>query len=192
MRGFGICLLIAGVVGLIGAMSMDVSVASGFGRVNNLGLMSERQNFTIVAGIVILAGLLMLIFGGKSQSRTVDTEGHDASRPCPFCAEPIKRAAVKCKHCGSDVEPLAAPALGEGQSSSTKGGWTVRYYCGSDSEMGAIKTRIAEMPASILKTDGMTVVAGFFQEKDDAKEFRNRYSMKHGANGELHFESAWH
>jgi|688.fasta_scaffold122758_2 hypothetical protein len=26
-------------------------------------------------------------------------------RPCPFCAEPIRRAAVKCKHCGSDVSP---------------------------------------------------------------------------------------
>ena len=25
---------------------------------------------------------------------------------CPVCAESIKRAAVKCKHCGADVEPL--------------------------------------------------------------------------------------
>jgi len=23
--------------------------------------------------------------------------------PCPFCAETIKRAAKKCKHCGSDL-----------------------------------------------------------------------------------------
>ena len=24
-------------------------------------------------------------------------------KPCPFCAETIKRAAKKCKHCGSDL-----------------------------------------------------------------------------------------
>lgn len=26
-------------------------------------------------------------------------------RDCPYCAEPIKKKAVKCKHCGSEVEP---------------------------------------------------------------------------------------
>jgi len=31
------------------------------------------------------------------------------SRSCPFCAEPIRRQAIKCKHCGSEV--LSAPAL---------------------------------------------------------------------------------
>jgi hypothetical protein len=30
-------------------------------------------------------------------------------RDCPKCAEPIKRAAIKCKHCGSDVDALPPP-----------------------------------------------------------------------------------
>lgn len=25
-------------------------------------------------------------------------------KDCPFCAEPIKKAAIKCKHCGSDLK----------------------------------------------------------------------------------------
>lgn len=29
-------------------------------------------------------------------------------RKCPFCAEAIRKEAVKCKHCGSAVDPLAA------------------------------------------------------------------------------------
>ncbi|RWU03137.1 hypothetical protein DWB63_13115 [Pseudodesulfovibrio sp. S3] len=27
-------------------------------------------------------------------------------RECPFCAELIKKKAVKCKHCGSEIEPF--------------------------------------------------------------------------------------
>ena len=27
-------------------------------------------------------------------------------RQCPFCAEDIKKAAVVCKHCGRDVQPI--------------------------------------------------------------------------------------
>jgi hypothetical protein len=30
----------------------------------------------------------------------------DGTRACPFCAEDIKAQAVKCRFCGSDVEPL--------------------------------------------------------------------------------------
>ena len=32
-------------------------------------------------------------------------------RKCPFCAEEIRREAIKCKHCGSEVtpEPLPGP-----------------------------------------------------------------------------------
>ncbi|WP_240350342.1 zinc ribbon domain-containing protein [Pseudomonas viridiflava] len=169
---------------------MDVSVASGLGRVNNLGLMSERQNFTIVAGFIALGGLLMILMGGKSATAGGASAVNAESRNCPFCAEPIKKAAVKCKHCGSDVEPTWNSASGIPVALNAKGGWTVRYDCGSDTEMDSVKNRIAEMPGVILPDDGMTVVSGFFRDKEDAKEFRNRYSMKNGADGDLYFQPA--
>ncbi|MQA37850.1 superinfection immunity protein [Rugamonas aquatica] len=34
----------------------------------------------------------------------------DDLKDCPFCAEPIRVAAIKCKHCGSSLTTEAQPA----------------------------------------------------------------------------------
>lgn len=31
-------------------------------------------------------------------------QGDDEYKVCPFCAEQVKAAAIKCKHCGSDLQ----------------------------------------------------------------------------------------
>lgn len=31
--------------------------------------------------------------------------GPVGTRACPYCAEPVKVKAIKCKHCGSTIEP---------------------------------------------------------------------------------------
>ncbi|MBS4090704.1 zinc ribbon domain-containing protein, partial [Pseudomonas rustica] len=100
MKGLGTFALIVGVCWLIFALSMDVSVPSGAGgRVSNLGLMADRQVHTIVGGMIAIAGLLMVLLGGRSSP--LHEQMRADSRPCPLCAEAIKGAAIKCKHCGA-------------------------------------------------------------------------------------------
>jgi len=43
-----------------------------------------------------------LIEGAQTQHLGTP-EGEGATKPCPFCAETIKAAAVVCKHCGRDL-----------------------------------------------------------------------------------------
>ncbi|PKH22144.1 hypothetical protein BI292_14865 [Pseudomonas sp. 43NM1] len=100
MRVFGIWVLVLGVLAVFGAMVMDVSVPSGVGRVNNLGLMAERQNFTLIGGVMLIIGLLMIIAGRREASSALDSSNSTA---CPMCAETIKKAAIQCKHCGASV-----------------------------------------------------------------------------------------
>jgi len=40
-------------------------------------------------------------------------------RLCPYCAEMVKRAAVRCKHCGAEIPVLPEPSNGEASASQT-------------------------------------------------------------------------
>jgi len=98
MKAFGYVVLVVGVIWLLVAFNLDTSVTTGYGtRVNNIGLMASKQNHIVIGAFITLCGLLMVIFGKRTQPQAVDTT------KCPFCAELINPEAIKCKHCGSDV-----------------------------------------------------------------------------------------
>ncbi|MNF78538.1 hypothetical protein D3C84_607250 [compost metagenome] len=159
MKGFGTFALIVGVCWLVFALGMDVSVATSGGRVNNLGLMADRQVHTIVGAMITLAGLLMVLLGGKSASPQVRPETD--IRPCPLCAESIKNAAVKCKHCGADVEAVSAPRL--------KNGWVATTTCRDAEEQERTIDAIASIGLPVVPMMGLAVGAGPFEKKDEAK-----------------------
>lgn len=115
MRGLGITVLVLGVFAIIGALAMDVSVSTGTGRVNNIGLIADQQNYITIGGLMLLVGAVMTIAGRRREP--VVAVGKD-SRACPMCAETIKVAAVKCKHCGSDVSDSSTPSTVEMQPAS--------------------------------------------------------------------------
>jgi hypothetical protein len=104
MRNFGYFVLVVGMLCIVGALAMDVSVSSGTGRVNNIGLMAERQNFILIGGLMLLVGVIMAVAGKRQKE--IGGSSNDC-RACPTCAEAIKCAAVKCRHCGSEIESVS-------------------------------------------------------------------------------------
>lgn len=116
------------------ALTMDVGIdvpARDFGygistpamKVANLDLMSRRQNYLTFAGILAVVGVVVMGFASLRTNKSADApEGYPApnssttlSRPvadgmklCPYCAEEVRAAAMRCKHCQSDLPIIDA------------------------------------------------------------------------------------
>lgn len=82
---------------IVGAFVMVPLVAHGGGS----------STAAAVAAFLVPAAALFLSLATKtSEAAAVVAGEHGAFRKCPFCAESIRKEAVKCKHCGSAVEAL--------------------------------------------------------------------------------------
>ena len=78
MKAIGILFIIIGALLGIHALTMDVTVAVDYSgsnslglpeRVNNIGLMSDRQNYLIFGGILLVIGLILTIFYNKGKKQ---------------------------------------------------------------------------------------------------------------------------
>ncbi len=70
MRNLGITLLILGSVGALVALNLDTSVSTGFGQVNNIGLMNDRQNYLIASCFIALIGVILFVADRSSSSQS--------------------------------------------------------------------------------------------------------------------------
>lgn len=80
MKGIGIILLVAGLIGAVFALSMDTSVNTGYGSVNNIGLMAEKQNLLLFAGFAATVGAILFGFSSVQQGdkTALTTKTHSA------------------------------------------------------------------------------------------------------------------
>ena len=97
--------LVIGSVVLLSSLFADTTVDSGtsFGRVHNIGLMNQQRNGMTMGAILMAAGLAM---GGLHlhNKRGASPAFQDSeNKSCPKCGESVKRVAVFCKHCKSDI-----------------------------------------------------------------------------------------
>ena len=75
--------------------------ASGRGR-SGFGYFLLSLLLSPIIGLIIV-----LVAGPNRQKIAAQAEASGELKKCPACAEHIKREAVKCRYCGTDLSPTA-------------------------------------------------------------------------------------
>src|SRR6476619_5935030 len=97
----GWLVLVLGIIGIVFALNMDTSVdasdpfGGSTGRVNNIGLMNDKQNYLIASSVAAVLGGILLVTAKKSvsvvQSDTPSTETTSPLRGQCACGVMLRR-----------------------------------------------------------------------------------------------------
>lgn len=68
-------------------------------------------------------------------------------KPCPFCAEEIQDAAIKCRHCGADLVPTKVRELAHRWAGLSEKGRSNRWAQLSEEEQGQLRAYLAAQDA---------------------------------------------
>ncbi|MCW7764324.1 DUF2545 family protein [Photorhabdus luminescens] len=89
----GFCYLIAMCIVSFGIVVLTSNITNGNG---------------IIAGFMAftspLLGLIIALSTSTDERKAIINGESVEYKKCPFCAEAIRKEAIKCKHCGSDVQ----------------------------------------------------------------------------------------
>jgi uncharacterized protein len=98
----------------IAAYLLPLSIAASRSHPNTIAIaaLNILLGWTMLGWIAALVWALTAIEKRNAPSHSPTSRG-GATRSCPFCAEPVLVAAIKCRHCGSDLE---APIEEQGRS----------------------------------------------------------------------------
>lgn len=123
---WGTVLIVLALLG-VAAYLLPLLIAASRGHENTvaIGALNILLGWTMLGWIAALVWALTST--GKragGQSPSTSSPGA-ATRSCPFCAEPVLIAAIKCKHCGSDLKPSMEQPI-EPSSHDVKGSNTPR------------------------------------------------------------------
>ncbi len=117
VKVLGGILIAVGLLWAVFAFNMPTTVQAGGDRigsgaysfelpkvtVNNLGLMEERRNHLMMAGVTVLAGILLFGFGSVQRGEATNPAPSEVFRVCPHCAEHVKPNAKICRFCNREL-----------------------------------------------------------------------------------------
>lgn len=158
MKKIGIVVFVFGLICLFAALSMDTSVSAFGGRVNNLGLMNDKQNYLLVSVAVTIMGVIVWVFGGRSTRQEDSSQGSpkisdpdQVTRTCPFCAEQIKAKAIVCRYCNREVKPIDVEVLDQSNKAANTEMAKGQLSAGLGSAFDVIRDVVEKATRELLK-----------------------------------------